>query len=146
MYGTWSWHTYSYAFSFLLKTGCDRRASIIQVGRQDLSHQEIRPRWDASIPTKGQLRAPSSSRNQEPSNEVNDITHFLIRTLLPVNRRPVNKENDTLDRRGWPGRGVAHRPRLLGLCSLDKKKHIRPSEEQNTITPVIMIIPNGCPD
>ena len=23
MYGTWSWHTYSYAFGFLLKIGCD---------------------------------------------------------------------------------------------------------------------------
>ena len=22
-YGTWSWHTYSYAFGFILKTGCD---------------------------------------------------------------------------------------------------------------------------
>ena len=24
MYETWSWHTYSYAFGFLLKTGCDK--------------------------------------------------------------------------------------------------------------------------
>ena len=22
---TWSWHTYSYAFGFVLKTGCDRK-------------------------------------------------------------------------------------------------------------------------
>jgi hypothetical protein len=26
MYETWSWHTYSYAFSFVLKTGCDTRS------------------------------------------------------------------------------------------------------------------------
>ena len=25
MYETWSWHTYSYAFGFVLKTGCDRK-------------------------------------------------------------------------------------------------------------------------
>ena len=26
MYGIWSWHIYSYAFGFLIKTGCDRWA------------------------------------------------------------------------------------------------------------------------
>ena len=26
MYGTWSWHAYSYAFGFVLKTGCDSYA------------------------------------------------------------------------------------------------------------------------
>ena len=28
MYETWSWHTYSYAFGFVLKTGCDRKAAV----------------------------------------------------------------------------------------------------------------------
>ena len=26
MYETWSWHTYSYAFGFILETGCDSLA------------------------------------------------------------------------------------------------------------------------
>ena len=36
MYETWSWHTYSYAFGFLLKTGCDRSGirAVSTVGRK----------------------------------------------------------------------------------------------------------------
>ena len=35
MYETWSWHTYSYAFDFLLKIGCDRSGirAVSTVGR-----------------------------------------------------------------------------------------------------------------
>ena len=32
MYETWSWHTYSYAFGFVLKTGCDNYQHIINGG------------------------------------------------------------------------------------------------------------------
>ena len=37
MYETWSWHTYSYAFGFVLKTGCDNRL----LGRRRLHHHVL---------------------------------------------------------------------------------------------------------
>ena len=37
MYETWSWHTYSYTFGFLLKTGCDTAAKGWAAREEDLA-------------------------------------------------------------------------------------------------------------
>ena len=70
MYGTWSWHIYSYAFGFVLKTGCDRllletssKTKDILKSRQDLVAMEIREDLHPIEKGNGRYELPSAAYN-----------------------------------------------------------------------------------